>query len=185
MIEFIKESHTYLVDGVITPSVSQILAATIFKSKYANIPEFIMKRAAQYGTNVHRSIELNDWIGLTDEEYVAYNNYQNLVRTHEIKPITHEQIVAYGLHYAGTYDMEAWIGSDKCLVDIKTTYKLDMEYLSWQLSMYELAKGIRYDKLYVIWLTKKGDSKLVEIERKSETEIMELIKLYEDSCEQN
>jgi len=67
VIEFIKESHTYLVDGVITPSVSQILAATIFKNKYANIPEFIMKRAAHYGTNVHNAIELNDWIGLTDE----------------------------------------------------------------------------------------------------------------------
>lgn len=185
MIEFIKESHTYLVDGVITPSVSQILAATIFKNKYANIPEFIMKRAAHYGTNVHNAIELNDWIGLTDEEYIAYDNYQNLVKTHKINVISHEQVVVYQKYYIGRYDMEAWVGDDKCLIDIKTTYKLDMEYLSWQLSMYELAKGIRYDKLFVIWLTKKGNSELVEIERKSESEIMGLIKLYEDSCEQD
>ena len=88
-----------------------------------------------------------------------------------------------GLECAGTYDMEAVIDGVECLVDIKTTYKLDREYLSWQLSMYELAKGKRFDKLVAIWVNKKGDAELVDIERKTEQQIKELgfklVKQYE------
>ena len=44
MIEFIEESHTYLIDGVITPSVSEILNF-IFPDKYSNIPKQILYKS--------------------------------------------------------------------------------------------------------------------------------------------
>lgn len=53
-----------------------------------------------------------------------------------------------------------------CLCDIKTTAELDKEYLSWQLSYYEMAMGKEFERLYAIWLPKKGLGELVEIERK-------------------
>lgn len=52
------------------------------------------------------------------------------------------------------------------LCDIKTTAELDEEYLSWQLSYYELAMGKTFEKLYAIWLPKKGIGQIVEIKRK-------------------
>ena len=52
---------------------------------------------------------------------------------------------------------------------------LDEEYLSWQLSMYELAYGKKFDKLYAIWLPKGGIAKLVEIKRKNKKEIEKII----------
>jgi hypothetical protein len=79
--------------------------------------------------------------------------------------------------------MIAMIQSFNSLTDVKTTYHLDREYLSWQLSMYERAymklyNKPQFDKLYCIWLPKRKGAELVEIERKSEQEIIELIEVY-------
>jgi hypothetical protein len=79
---------------------------------------------------------------------------------------------------AGRYDSEAMIKRELSLVDRKTTAELDEEYLSWQLSYYELAKGKRYKKLYVEWLPKKGLGKIVEIKRKSKKELIEMLEKY-------
>ena len=71
------------------------------------------------------------------------------------------------------------------LCDIKTTAQLDKEYLSWQLSFYELAfmnmYGNKFEKLYAIWLPKKGYGELVEIERKSISELLRVLKEFEES----
>ena len=74
--------------------------------------------------------------------------------------------------------MIARIGEDLCLCDIKTTAELDLEYLSWQLSFYELATGKTFDKLYAIWLPKKELGELVEIERKPRKELLRKLEEY-------
>ena len=178
MIEFIADSHTYLVDGVIVPSVSTILSATIFKDKYKDVSPHVLAKAAEFGTGVHLAVETGEWLHLDDKQYQVYQNYLELVRIENIEPYAHEQIVHYGLEYAGTFDMEAVIKGLYCLCDVKTTYNLDREYLSWQLSMYELASGKRFDKLYAIWLPKRKGAELVEIERKTEQQIKELLEVY-------
>ena len=48
MVEFLEKEHIYLVDGVIVPSVTQILEK-IFPDKYKGIPEDILQRKASYG----------------------------------------------------------------------------------------------------------------------------------------
>lgn len=181
MIEFIESTHEYLVDGILVPSCTAILKKTIFKDKYKDIPPFVLEKAATFGKNVHKAIETKEWIELDDTEYLVYENYLNLAKDKKIEPYTNEQIVHYGLSYAGTFDMEAKVNDEDALVDIKTTYNLDKEYLSWQLSMYEMAKGKQYDKLYAVWLPKRKGAELVEIKRKSQEEIMELIKQYEQT----
>jgi len=181
-IEFIKETHTYLVNGIIVPSVSTILSATIFKDKYANVPPFVLKRAAQFGTGVHEAIENGEWLGLDDVQYKVYQNYLKLLKTHNIVELDHEQIVHYGYDYAGTFDLVIKIDENYCIADVKTTYNLDTEYISWQLSMYELAKGKTYDKLYAIWLPKRKGAELVEVERKSKEDILRLVAEYNELC---
>ena len=41
MVEFIEEGHIYLVDGVIVPSVTQILHR-VFPEKYEGIPKEVL-----------------------------------------------------------------------------------------------------------------------------------------------
>ena len=86
-------------------------------------------------------------------------------------------MISYNYDYCGRFDMIAKVGKDICLCDIKTTAELDIEYLSWQLSFYELATNKYFDKLYAIWLPKKELGQLVEIERRTKKD---LVKKLED-----
>ena len=92
-----------------------------------------------------------------------------------------EQIIHYNDLYAGRFDMIAKIGGKICLCDIKTTAELDMEYLSWQLSFYELATGKQFDNLYAIWLPKKELGQLVKIQRKTKEELKNKLKEFMES----
>lgn len=184
MLKFIEETHTYLLNNKRIPSVSTILSKTMFKDKYKNVPDFILNNKAQFGTNVHKAIETDFWEGLNDEELFCYKQYLTLSQKYNLKVLEHEKKVVYKNLYAGTLDMTAILNGVEALVDIKTTYKLDLEYLSWQLSMYELAYGKQFEKLFTIWLPKGNVGKLKEVKRKSKEEIEDLVRWYyrENNC---
>jgi hypothetical protein len=179
MIEYLDEHHLYLVDGVIVPSVTQILHK-VFPNKYKNVPKWILNNKANYGTKVHQAIEdlENGKVIECDSVYIeeSIKQYQKLKDDYCIDVLEQEQMVHYEYFYAGRFDMIANINEKKCLCDIKTTAELDKDYLSWQLSMYELAYGEKFDKFYCIWLPKGCLGKLVEIERLDENKILEVIK---------
>ena len=168
MLEYIEDEHLYLYDGVIIPSVTGIINK-IFPEKYANVPLNILKKKAEYGSLVHKAIEYLEQGQKfnTNNIYadISIAQYQDLKEENNIQVLEQEQMVCYKGLYAGRFDMIALIGNNKCLCDIKTTAKLDIEAISWQLSLYELAYGKKFDKFYAIWLPKKGQAKLVEIPR--------------------
>ena len=190
MIEFIEEKHLYLYNGVIIPSVSQILHEKIFPDKYKNIPERILKNKAIYGTQIHSAIEIYEnmlkvvqkdealytaTFMLSELQQESINDYLQLKEINKIEVIEQEQLICYKGIYAGRFDMIAKVDGEESLIDIKTTSQLDKEYLSWQLSLYELGYGKRFKRLYCLWLPKKGKAKLVEIKRKSKKEIEKVI----------
>ena len=53
-IEFIESSHTYLVNGIIVPSVTQIMKGDS-DNVYNGIPSHILEKAAERGTAVHKA----------------------------------------------------------------------------------------------------------------------------------
>ena len=73
MIEFIEDGHIYLKDGIIVPSVSEIIEF-IFPNKYKNIPKWILDKKAEYGTKVHYAIECLE----QGKEIPELNLYQEL-----------------------------------------------------------------------------------------------------------
>ena len=182
MIDFLEEPHIYLVNGVITPSVSEILHF-IFPDKYKGVDKRILNKKAQYGTTIHESIEMYEaniktmsiqeafdvTIQAKELSYIqeaSLRQYLKLKGRYKIDVLEQEMMIQYKGKYAGRFDMIADISGAICLCDIKTTAELDEEYLSWQLSYYELAMGKTFDKLYAIWLPKKGIGVLKEIKRK-------------------
>lgn len=182
MIEFIEEEHLYLVDGIIVPSVTQILGM-IFPDKYKNVDKEILKKKAEFGTLGHSIIEhldinnpdiaLNSILNGQNEELgYCIAQYINLCKTFKIEPLEHEKRVSYKYLYAGTLDLIANVDGIESLCDIKFTYKCDKEYLSWQLGMYALALGKEFKKYYCIWLKKGCLGKLVEIIPKTKEEIL-------------
>lgn len=178
-VEFIEQGHIYLVDGVITPSVSEILKF-IFPNKYKDVPHRVLEEKAQWGTHIHEAIEAYEKgkePRLTDMERVTFSQYLKVKAEHHIEPLEMEEIVHYEDRYAGRLDMIAFVDGEVCLIDFKTTSKLDIESLEWQLGMYSLAKGKKY-RCYALWLPKHELAKLVHIEPKTKKEILEVLERY-------
>ncbi len=189
MIEFIENGHIYLKDGVIIPSVSEILHF-IFPNKYKDVDTIILQKKAEYGSTVHEAIECfeqkKDIPELDNYQRFSFTQYIRLKAINKIQVISQEQIINYYNDYAGRFDMVASVNGFFSLCDIKTTAVLDKEYLSWQLSFYELAHRSMYhtpafEKLYAIWLPKGNYGKLIEIERKSTTELLKVLKEFKES----
>ena len=188
MVEFIENGHIYLVDGVITPSVSEILNF-IFPDKYSNVPKKILNSKAEYGSRVHEAIEcLEEGKTLPSLNYlqeVSIEQWEKLKTENKIEVIEQEKMVNYGNHYCGRFDMIANVNGAYSLCDIKTTAKLDKESLSWQLSFYALAHNpdkyeTEFEKFYAIWLPKKELGEVVEINKKPKEELLEMLKRFEE-----
>ncbi len=182
MIEFLEEPHLYLKDGILVKSVTQILQL-IFPDKYKDVDKNTLSKKALFGTQGHSIIEHLDVSDLNKAKeeveqiqnkdlQICIKEYLRLVKKYEIVPKEQEQIVSYEHLYCGTLDMTGTVQGLNSLLDIKFTAELDKEYLSWQLGMYKLAKGVEYDKYYCIWLPKKELGQLVEIVPKTKEEIL-------------
>lgn len=199
-ITFLEEPHIYLVDGVITPSVSEILHY-IFPDKYKGVNRKILNKKAEYGTTIHESIEMYEAniktmslkeafdvvIQAKELSYIqeaSLRQYLKLKTRYNIEVLEQEMMIQYEKKYAGRFDMVANINGALSLCDIKTTAELDEEYLSYQLSYYEMAMGKKFDKLYAIWLPKKDIGQVVEIKRKPREVLIkklnEFLEVYEN-----
>ena len=132
MAEFLYEesTHTYTLDGVVIPSVTEI-CAPITCGKYP--PVGVVQQAAARGTRVHELCALYDMDALPDEieaELVGYvKAWAAFCR--DYKPVwRHIELPLYGspdtgLPFAGTLDRIGEIDGRTRVVDIKTTASLD------------------------------------------------------------
>lgn len=176
MLEFIEESHTYILNGEIIPSVTQILQ-DLFPLKYDGVPQEILDNKAEYGTQLHKFIEIIE--KKKPKKPLAYikryykpniyqeeslKDYLKIKEKYNIEITNSEKRIHYKNKYAGTLDLKGYVNGKSAIIDIKTTYDLDELYVSWQNSMYELADG-KVDELYCLWLPKGRLGKLIKLER--------------------
>lgn len=176
MVEFIEEGHIYLVDGVIVPSVTQILHK-VFPEKYEGIPKEVLDAKANYGTDVHKYIEIinkkkpkrplayiKKYCNPDMYQEESIRQYLEILKEYNIEILESEKIVTYKDLYAGTLDIKATVNGKLAIIDIKTTAELDKAWVSWQNSYYELADE-PVEELYVLWLPKGHLGKLEKLER--------------------
>lgn len=167
-LEYDDESHTYIVDGVIVPSVTQILAVK-FGNKYAGVNRSTLERAASRGTAIHEAIE----------NFCKYGDYSELKELHNFRFLAayydffvmenETPIIIFKEDTpiaAGRLDLVLGINGDTAIADIKTTATLDKEYLAYQLNLYRIgymqSYGIEITQLYGVHL-KEDKRKLVSI----------------------
>ena len=95
MIEFIEEGHIYLMDGVIIPSVSEILHF-IFPNKYTGIDKEILDKKAEYGSKIHEAIQCIEQgktlPKLDSIQEFSINQYQRLKGKNNFKDITEYKV---------------------------------------------------------------------------------------------
>lgn len=169
-LEYDNDTHTYLVDGIIVPSITQILKVR-FGGKYAGVDKDTLQRAAQRGTDIHKAIELY-CREQTESDYKELHNYKFLAKHYNFTTARNEVPIILCKFddpiAAGRLDLilDMWNTGDKALADIKTTSALDKEYLAYQLNLYRLGYMQSYDeeitKLYGVHL-RDDKRKFVEI----------------------
>lgn len=175
-LEFDKETHTYIKDGIILTSVTQLLQE-LFPLKYENVPKEILNQKAEYGSSVHKLIEIIEKkkpkkpLGYIRRYYKpniyqeeSLKDYLNIKKQFKIEITDSEKMISYKMLYAGTLDLKGYVNGKKAIIDIKTTYNLDELYVSWQNSLYELADE-PVEELYCLWLPKGRLGKLIKLER--------------------
>lgn len=187
-IIFDDVSHTYLVDGVPTPSVTTIIK-DILPSMYDNVPKRVLEKASQFGIKLHKATEIDSNEGLDIYEQIAFREYNILLDKEKITPLQQEVFVCYdnpnypnnGLPkvlFVGQTDMIGLVNDKRCLLDKKFTSKYHKDYLDWQLSMYELACYEKFNELYCIHVPKKGKGTLYKSNRIEQGFIIEKLVEY-------
>lgn len=142
-LEFFEDEHLYLVDGVIVPSITQILAHR-FGGKYAHVRKDVLERAAQAGTAVHEAIERYCTTG-EESDLPELRNFKFLQRQYGFEVIKNEvPVILFRVNdwepiAAGRLDLVLELGIGVGGADIKRTSTLDKEYLAYQLNLYRIA----------------------------------------------
>ena len=186
-IEFVEQGHIYLCDGVIVPSVSDIVKFR-FPNLYSGIPPYVLSNKASYGTKLHEYAEAVLTGRLKSDEIrhlrldpnIRFSlEFLNRVKV-EVKNT--EQIVAYDGRFAGRYDI---LNTSDELVDIKTTARLHVDNrsleapLNLQLSLYYLALGNYKDHGFCLWMPKAKIPELVEVKTLPIERTLKVLEDYE------
>lgn len=191
-VVFHSEEHTYTLDGKQLSGITSLLDRQLFKDKYSGIPEEVLRNAAERGTYIHQCCEL------VDEGFVSDNqesiNYLRLKEKYNLRIEESEYLVSDNEHVASCIDkVYRYDDTTFYLGDIKTTYKLNKEYVMWQLSIYAYLfekqnPGARVTSIFAIWL--RGETaQLVELDRVPTEKVEELLRCdamglqYGEECE--
>ncbi len=177
-VKYIDETHQYFIGKKEVPSVSKLVEFACGTS-YADVPEEVLKRASDYGTSVHNAIERYESKGEIEEGLeTQVSEYKELKKKYLLDVASMEQIITDGKNYAGRYDI---LDSQNQLWDIKTTSKTYIEKWEWQLSLYSYALKLESKVAFILYIPKKGKSKVILINLHSNDEVKSLIDLYNEA----
>ncbi|MGJ7024986.1 hypothetical protein [Petrimonas sulfuriphila] len=173
--------HTYWLNGKQLQGITGIISRQLFPNKYADIPEHVLNNAAKRGTEIHEACEAFDMFGISDRLETDW--YDLLKKRENIEIIESEYLVTDGKDYASAIDKVGTVKGKNALLDIKTTYSLDLDSISWQLSIYKyffniLNPEIEIEGLFAIWI--RDGAKLVEVEEQPQEEVIRLLE-----CDKN
>lgn len=175
-LEFCQENHSYTLNNKPLISVTQAIKL-ILGDKYEVVDKEVLKKASDYGTEIHSILEelekgnIIDYFTLTEKQSETVEDYK---RIKNFETVYTEHKVHYKDVYAGTID---GIGQN-IIYDIKTTSTVDYMYVSLQLSLYLLAYDEEnYDsyKGYVLHFPRKGRAKKILVELFTKDEILEVV----------
>lgn len=146
-LEFDEESHTYLCDGIIVPSVTSILK--VFFNDYSNVSRSVLEQASARGTELHAAIESYETTG-QESDLKEFRNYLFLKRHFNIQNISNELPVIYEENgevlFAGRLDQIIEIDGKLGINDFKRVAAPNKEKIALQLNLYKLAYEQSYHK---------------------------------------
>ena len=155
-IEFKPDTHQYFINGIEYPSVTKILSSL---TDFSFVDRDLLRRAAAFGTAVHKATELYDNNSLDldslDPILLPYvEAWDNFLQDYKPEILSAEQIIASQYGYAGTLDRYCLINNQRVIIDIKSG-TIVPKYTGLQLAAYGQAineGGGIVDKRWVVHL---------------------------------
>ena len=152
-VTFDEAAHTYTTaDNRVIPGVTPAVE-WLFPETYRDIPKYVMQRAAEYGTMVHKQCQMADEDGVVVGEAVKYRDIMDKAG---LETVANEYLVSDG-RVATKIDV---VCEGVALVEIKTTSQIHEDRVSLQLSicawLFERnnpGKDVR--RLFVAWLPRE------------------------------
>ena len=139
-LEYFDETHTYLYDGLVLPSVTHILGVK-YKNDYASVPPAVLDNAAKRGTAVHKAIENYNNSGY-DDGSEAVRNFKFLQKQYGFEVLDSElPIVLFKDDMpiaCGRLDMTMLMDGETGIADIKTVSALNKDKIAYQLNLYRI-----------------------------------------------
>lgn len=182
---FDEAAHTYTLEGVLLSGVTAIVK-WMFPDTYKDIPQSVLKKAAEHGSLIHKKCEQYDNCGFGDD-LQEVREYVRLKAENGLTTLENEYLVDDGKDIASSIDVvfdkdESGMYS---LADIKTTSKIHKDNVTLQLSIYaylfeKCNKGKKVGRLFVIWLPKEqyGKAELMELKRIGSADCKKIVKAY-------
>lgn len=141
LLEYIDDTHTYIYDGVILPSITQILKIK-FGNKYNNVSKEVLQRASDRGTEVHHAIENYEKKHIDDLTCKELRNYKFLKSRFNFEALDNEVPIVLFLDgkpvSAGRIDLVLKEKDSVGIGDIKRTSTFDKEYVAYQTNLYRI-----------------------------------------------
>lgn len=176
---FNEDGHTYTLEGHTLQGVTPIIA-WLFPETYRGIPQSVLDNAAQYGSMIHKKIELADSMGIVDDQ--AVRDYLELKDQKGVKTLVNEYLVSDERRIASSIDI---VMDNFDLWDVKTTSKVHIPNVTMQLSIYawlfeEQNPGMKAGDLYCCWLPKPqyGQADLIRLNRVSADVCKEIVQMW-------
>lgn len=178
-VEFDSAGHTYRLGDRYLKGVTGIVK-WVYPETYSDIPEEVLRKAAERGTSVHLDCQMADaGMGAGSREAAAY---QELLSAHGLTPLTSEWLVDDGHAIASSIDK---IFTDYSIGDIKATSKIHKANVTLQLSIYAfmlecMNPGLEVPAIYVIWLPREiyGQPALMKLDRIPSGIVEEVMRSY-------
>lgn len=172
---FREDSHRYSYRGVVVPGVTTVIGSTLLD--FSHMPNEVMERARQRGTDVHELTEMLDVDGgYPVSKYDPYVcAWVAFKEDFDFQPDEVEQKVFHStLLYAGTLDRVGVINGELSVVDIKTG-AIYPEY-ALQLAAYQAAAnegrvGEKIKARYSVQLRDNGTYTVQKYESKADLSV--------------
>ena len=147
ILEFIPETHQYIVDGILVPCVSNILAHKF--NDYSGVSREVLNRASEKGTELHKAIEDYEQQGITSD-LREFKNYLFLKKQFKFENIENEVPVLYErggrVLFVGTLDQVITLNGKLGINDFKRVSAPNKQKIAYQLNLYKMAYEQSYGK---------------------------------------
>lgn len=183
--------HQYVLGLNELTGVTSILKAVIFRDKYTGIDEAVLRNAADRGTAIHEAVQAYmmgvdfdldpDLQPYEPDARLAWDAWTNNPACAGRRAIAVEYLVSDCKDVATKIDVVEPDGEGVAIGDVKTTYQLDEEYLSWQLSVEKFLcqlqnPNLKVTRLLAYWYNRREETWTVkEVKDKGTAEVERLL----------